>query len=449
MLAIAGWLATWKLTGLCWPAYVGVALAPCWLMAEVAGTPLGGAARSPVAAFAAIAPPAATVVILRRARRSPDVDSSIHPFRILFGLLAASALLLIGLALTPRDLRDVPTWAGIAGGAVASLLWFAAAATIHGAKKPAMLARVRRDPAFLAFVLFGVAAIERSAGRALANDRLSWALAAARAVVLIGWVLQLVVVSGWFARAWELSGTRQRQLRVAREAVERNLAEHRRLIEQRRHDLRSLIAGIQTATVTLARYRAMLNAAEQRQLEVALLAEVDRLQHAISAKAHRHELFNLRVAIEPVIVAERARGACVTADVVDVEVSGSPDATAAIVQNLLVNSRTHAPGSAVGLVVRGAADRVVLRIEDDGGGLPGEVKARMASLVANPADPIPVQPDASGHGLGLAICVRLAHEQGARLELVDSACGTCFEISWPTVDPARPGRQRVGAGAAR
>jgi signal transduction histidine kinase len=172
-----------------------------------------------------------------------------------------------------------------------------------------------------------------------------------------------------------------------------------------------------------------------------MLAEINRLQHALSVEPTRLEPFALRAAVLPVVIAERARGAIVSAELPDVVVLGSADATAALVQNLVTNARRHAPGATVTVEAQASGDDLTLIVSDDGPGLPPALREKFASLFENgrlsAVDVIPRQPTVDErsepqrerHGLGLTICARLAREQGGRLRLVSSAPGTAIELT--------------------
>lgn len=440
LATIAGWLGAWTLSGRAWPAYVGLALVPGWVMAEIAGTPLSSMSRDSIATFIALLPPIVATAMLRRARRSPDVDTSLRPFRTLAVLIGATSALVVAVVLAIELAPDAPRAMVIVGGVASAAMWFAAAQICRRSRD---LSAIDRKTLALALCAFGVAALDRTAGRLFSSDHVaSWAFSCARGVVLLGWALLFVVAMRSVVGARRTSRSRQRELRAARDRIASGLAEQRRNIEERRHDLRSLIAGIQGATTTLTRYRGFLDVSEQHQLEAALLSEIGRLQHAISAGPAEEEPFALRAVVEPVITAERARGTVVNADLPDVEVIGNADATAALVQNLVTNVRRHAPGATVTVVAEAAPGAVRVVVTDDGPGLPDSVRQRVAILLADgdPAGgevaiPRQAQPaDAAepicqdGHGLGLAICARLAREQGARLRLAQTTTGTSFEL---------------------
>jgi signal transduction histidine kinase len=432
LVAIAGWLGAWVFSGRAWPAYVGLALAPGWVMAEIAGTPLGSLGRESAAALAGLLPPIVALALAHRARRSPDVDTTLRPFHLLGGLMVGTVSLFGVVMLASERVPETPNVVVAVCGVAGAAAWLLAGQVFRRAD--GLCVSDRRSLA-LALCAFGAAALERTAGRLHPDDDVaSWAFSGARSVVLVGWVLLLAAAAHSIVRARRAYNARQHDLRVARDAIADGLAEQRRRIEERRHDLRSLVSGIQGASTTLARYRAFLDAAEQRDLEAALLSEIDRLQHSINAEAGRQERFALRDALGPVITAERALGAQVNADLPNVEVLGRADATAALVQNLVTNTRRHAPGATVSITAHAGAGDLVLVVSDDGPGMPPALRERVAALFESGPVParqpsIPRQPSADGHGLGLAICARLAAEQGGRLELSPVSAGTTIQLT--------------------
>ncbi|RDI94499.1 sensor histidine kinase [Meiothermus sp. QL-1] len=104
--------------------------------------------------------------------------------------------------------------------------------------------------------------------------------------------------------------------------------------------------------------------------------------------------------------------------------TGDPILLEQALENLLSNARKHAPGSPVGVELEDRPGYVLLRVWDQGPGMPPEALARAA-------EPFYRAPGvrASGHGLGLSVVARVAqahegqlslqpnHPQGLRAEL--------------------------------
>jgi signal transduction histidine kinase/ABC-type multidrug transport system ATPase subunit len=99
--------------------------------------------------------------------------------------------------------------------------------------------------------------------------------------------------------------------------------------------------------------------------------------------------------------------------------------------NLLGNAIGHnPPGTRVAITATadGPAD-VVVRVADDGAGLPPE-------LAAGPFDPAPRRrTPTSGAGLGLSIARGIVAAHGGQIDLIPAAPGTCFRIRLPVEAP--------------
>lgn len=100
------------------------------------------------------------------------------------------------------------------------------------------------------------------------------------------------------------------------------------------------------------------------------------------------------------------------------------------VSNLLDNAVKYArPGDAVALTLaRGAGERVALRVQDSGPGLPEGLRETVFDrFTRGPATGVP------GHGLGLALVRAIALRHGARLSLPPVDQGFAVEIEWPSL----------------
>jgi signal transduction histidine kinase len=107
------------------------------------------------------------------------------------------------------------------------------------------------------------------------------------------------------------------------------------------------------------------------------------------------------------------------------------DVLAQIVGNLLSNVEKYVPGGVVEISTRIEAGELILRITDQGPGIPPEA----AELIFRPFERIhsAVNEGASGTGLGLAIARDLAHRLGGTLSLqpTPTGSGSCFELRIP------------------
>jgi two-component system NtrC family sensor kinase len=98
-----------------------------------------------------------------------------------------------------------------------------------------------------------------------------------------------------------------------------------------------------------------------------------------------------------------------------------------VILALVLNAADAAPGGNVTLRAgRQGADHVFLSVEDDGPGVPAEIRARIFEPFFT------TKPPGQGTGLGLSVAYGLVKAHGGRLELVSKpGCGACFEIALP------------------
>jgi signal transduction histidine kinase len=452
---IAVWIGAWAFSGRSWPAYVALALVPWWAMAQLGASPEERVNHDPIGALAVLVPAVAALVLFDRARRAPEVNTALHPGRTLAVMVAGAAVVLAAVVLGPRSVVTLSRVDVIAVGSLAATVWLVVASiAFRGARAPVA------DRRYLALGLtaFGLGVVDRTVATVSSNHALnSWASLCGRTVALVGWALLFTVALRSLDRARAVAGRRQEELRAARDEMLRVTAEDRRQFDEARHDLRSLVAGIHGASATLSHYRAFLEPREQLELESALVAEITRLQHALSSTSAAPSPFGIRALIEPVVMAERACGAVIRVEVPDAEVIARPEAVAALVQNLLTNSRRHAPGASIAVTGQVAGEALLLVVGDNGPGLSEAMRARVSALFAGgtpaadeaqfvqlPPSPrnrrsLPAPSSAGRRGLGLAICARLAAEQGAGLRLLEGGVGTRVELSLPLASGAVPG----------
>ncbi|MDF2569994.1 MAG: sasA 7 [Sporomusa sp.] len=68
-------------------------------------------------------------------------------------------------------------------------------------------------------------------------------------------------------------------------------------------------------------------------------------------------------------------------------------------------------------------DNAVLSVQDTGGGIPQEILNKLGTPFLTTKD--------DGIGLGLAVCYRIAHRHGAKIDVKTSALGTTFCVAFP------------------
>jgi signal transduction histidine kinase len=98
-----------------------------------------------------------------------------------------------------------------------------------------------------------------------------------------------------------------------------------------------------------------------------------------------------------------------------------------VLVNLVMNSIDACDsGGTVELRARGAGDRVIVEVSDDGVGIPPESRAHVF-------DPFfTTKKRGQGTGLGLWVVAQLVQLHGAEIELADQDRGTAFILRWPT-----------------
>jgi signal transduction histidine kinase len=179
--------------------------------------------------------------------------------------------------------------------------------------------------------------------------------------------------------------------------------------EERDHDLRAALFGIEASAEGLSRHREQLTPRQFDELAAGLAAEVRRLRSLLDGCGTAPRTFDLADAIDPVVASGRASGLDVRSSVPrGIEVIGRRDATARVVLGLLDNARTHAPGVPVEVrasVCRGAS---TLYVEDRGKGVSGPAPERLFERGVRGRE-------STGSGLGLYIARRLMTEQGGSI----------------------------------
>jgi signal transduction histidine kinase len=430
LVTIAVWFASWAISGRGSSARVALALLPCWALLELSGTPAKGVSDQSTWSLATALASLTAVSLLNRARHSPDVDTELRPFRALLVIASGIALTITSLLLVMRWIGDLPFSVTVSAGVLAIGAWCFAAQMCRSSQRLETRARYYIG---LGFLCFAVGSCDLTVGRLdPTSDFGLWSFTCGRAALLFGWCLVLTVAIRSLDAARRVAGRRDYSLRFARDEVLDRFTERQRQLDERRHDLRSLIAGIQDATSTLMRYRELLDRSEQHELEAALLAEVSRLRRSIDT-AEPSNTFNLPQAIGPMITAERSRGASMNVDLVDVELCGNGDEVAALAQNLVTNSHHHAAGASISIVAEVVEGHVWLTIGDDGPGLPAAIRDRVEALLAGEiaqesvsvGQAIDSKPRS---GLGLGICARIAREQGIELRLLEHSRGCYFTM---------------------
>jgi two-component system OmpR family sensor kinase len=126
-------------------------------------------------------------------------------------------------------------------------------------------------------------------------------------------------------------------------------------------------------------------------------------------------------------------------------VHGSPDDLHRLVLNLIENALRHTPnGTSVKVSVAADEGQAVLRVADDGPGIPEELRARIFDRFVRGAGDTYGGARRGGSGLGLAIVKAVAESHHGSVELAaeGDTPGTCFVVRLPLVQTA-PEREIV------
>lgn len=223
------------------------------------------------------------------------------------------------------------------------------------------------------------------------------------------------------------------------------------------HELKNPLASLRSAIEGLERVeqpelRAQLFAIahdDVRRLDrlITDISEASRVDAELS-RSH-FERIDVGALIEPIIAARKARAKPGDAAIAFARprldtamIMGEPSRLARVIENLLDNALSFSPpGGVVRIGATCADDAVIIRVEDDGPGVPAdqrEVIFRRFHSVR------PHSEDFGRHsGLGLAIARTIieAHDgEIMALDRPDAASGACFEIRLPAV-PASPAVQ--------
>jgi signal transduction histidine kinase len=219
------------------------------------------------------------------------------------------------------------------------------------------------------------------------------------------------------------------RLSVDLQATEDQIAGERDRRQEQLHDVRSALAAIRCANGTLHRYAERLDESAKANLVDALTKEFGRLEDLIDPSiSHPMTDFGLKEMLAPLVATESSLGSEILLHVGDLAAHGRPVDTAAVVQNLLVNARRYAPGSVITVNASRKGDRVEIRVEDSGPGIP----EREHAMVFDRGMRGSTAHGTCGTGLGLFVSRRLMTEQHGSLRLrTGAAGGACFVLELP------------------
>ncbi|TAK84391.1 MAG: response regulator [Aquabacterium sp.] len=118
--------------------------------------------------------------------------------------------------------------------------------------------------------------------------------------------------------------------------------------------------------------------------------------------------------------------ACIDADTTRIE---------QVINNLLTNALKYTPaGGHIAVELRREDTQAVLRVRDDGFGIPPELLPRIFDLFVQGERTLDRR--GGGLGIGLTLVRRLVELQGGRIEVASSSAGSVFELRFPALDQA-------------
>ena len=101
-----------------------------------------------------------------------------------------------------------------------------------------------------------------------------------------------------------------------------------------------------------------------------------------------------------------------------------------ILQNLVSNAVKHhdKPSGTVDITAESGADGLVVRVRDDGPGIPAEFHARVFEMFQT----LKPRTDKDGSGMGLTLVKKLVTLHGGEIAIESQpGQGACFRFTWP------------------
>jgi signal transduction histidine kinase len=223
-------------------------------------------------------------------------------------------------------------------------------------------------------------------------------------------------------------------------------ARQRRFVSDASHELRSPIASIrQHAEVALAhpeRADAVDFARVVLDEDLRVQRLVDDMLFLARADEHGIQLTRRPVDLDDVVFEEAARVRATTTLLVDTSrvsggrVQGDRERLRQLVRNLVDNATRHA-ATTVRFVLTAVGGETVLRVDDDGPGIPAADRERVFERFVR-LDGARDR-DHGGAGMGLAIVAEIAAAHGARARVTDGdGGGACVEVRFPNGAAASP-----------
>jgi PAS domain S-box-containing protein len=213
------------------------------------------------------------------------------------------------------------------------------------------------------------------------------------------------------------------------------------------HELRTPLAAIKGYATTLLAEDVQWDSQAQREFLEIISKETDRLSNLVSdlLDISRIEAGNLSVTrqecnLEELVTHAAKRAHPTPGERLQVaipaempELNADPQRIEAVLRNLLENAAKYSnDNSPIRVSASIQGDHVVVRVQDEGPGIPPESSQRIFESFYRLENGLTRR--APGAGLGLAICQGFVHAHGGEIWLEPSIKGTCIAFSLPLND---------------
>ena len=210
----------------------------------------------------------------------------------------------------------------------------------------------------------------------------------------------------------------------------------RRFLADASHELRTPVAALQASVETLLREQP--ERPERDRLEAAVARDSERLGRLVNdllglARLEAHParaLVDLATIARPLVEDAHARAphASITLSADDdTTVRGDPDALERVLRNLIDNAlAVIQPTGRIDVHLQRRNGYVQAGVADDGPGVPEHERQRIFERFVR------LDPSKPGHGLGLAIARRIAHQHHGDLTCDPTPSGASFTLRLPT-----------------
>jgi two-component system OmpR family sensor kinase len=225
-------------------------------------------------------------------------------------------------------------------------------------------------------------------------------------------------------------------LETAIEEARASDAATRRFLADASHELRTPIAALQASVETLLREQP--ERPERDRLEAAVARDSERLGRLVDdllglarLEAHPNRApIDLATIMGPLVEDARLRAPRATITLSadnDTSVSGDPDALERVLRNLIDNALAAIqPTGRIHVQLRRLNGYIQALVADDGPGVPDHQRQRIFERFVR------LDPSKPGHGLGLAIARRIAHQHHGDLTCDPTPNGATFTLRLPT-----------------